>query len=129
MMTARVIVSHDVRQFPILFCLSVAATLLGASLMIEPALSASSPTLAIMPLWGVLLWGVMFFAGGIAAAYGLRRGRLDYESAGCTLQGFAYMAAAFVSALSATPSPLGITFLGALAIGFTWRGFLLTRGR
>lgn len=119
--------THDVHTCPVLFCLSIAAVLLGASLLIEPALSESSPTLAIMPLWGMLLWGTMFLAGGAAAVYGLRRGRLDYESAGCTLQGFAYMASAIVSALSSTPSPLGVAFLGALAAGFTWRGFLLTR--
>ena len=120
---------QGVRQVPLLFCLSIAASLLGASLLVEPTLSERSAALSVMPVWGVLLWGAVFLGGGASTVHGLRAHRLDYESAGCTLQGFAYLAAAFVSALSATPSPLGITFLGALAIGFTWRGFLLTRER
>lgn len=121
---------HGVRQFPLLFCLSIAATVLGASLLIEPTLSERSAALAVMPLWGVLLWGGVFLSGGSSAVYGLRQHRPDYESAGCTLQGFAYLAAAIVTVFSDTipPSPLGIAFLTAVAGGFIWRGWIVRGG-
>lgn len=122
--------AHGVRQFPLLACLSVAAALLGASLLIEPTLGERSAALSVMPVWGVLLWGLIFLGGGAGTVYGLRAHRLDYESAGCALQGFAYLAAAIVTIFSdrIPPSPLGIAFLGALACGFIWRGIIVRDG-
>lgn len=121
---------HGVRQVPLLFCLSIAASLLGASLLVEPTLSERSAALSVMPVWGVLLWGAVFLGGGASTVHGLRADRLDYESAGCTLQGFAYLAAAIVTVFSDSipPSPLGIAFLAALAAGFIWRGFIVRGG-
>lgn len=121
---------HGVRQVPLLFCLSIAASLLGASLLVEPTLSERSAALSVMPVWGVLLWGAIFLGGGASTVHGLRSHRLDFESAGCTLQGFAYLAAAIVTVFSDSipPSPLGIAFLAALAAGFIWRGMIVRDG-
>ena len=121
---------HGVRQVPLLFCLSIAASLLGASLLVEPTLSERSAALSVMPVWGVLLWGAIFLGGGASTVHGLRAHRPDYESAGCTLQGFAYLAAAIVTVFSDSipPSPLGIAFLAALAAGFIWRGMIVRDG-
>ena len=118
-------VTHDVRQFPILALLSIAATVLGAALIVEPALPEESPALSIMPLWGVLLWGFVWLAGGLATTYGLLQRRVDWESAGCTLQGGAYLTTTIVTVIDYPPSPLCFAYLSALAAGFLWRAYLL----
>lgn len=117
------IVELRARSYPLALTLSCAATLLGASLVVAPELAQRSPSLAVMPIWGVVLWGMFFLLGGAATAYGIIRGAPNYESAGSTLQGTAYGAAA-LSALFAAggPSPLGVLFLLAIAIGFLLRG-------
>lgn len=120
-------ISSRVNRFPVLFCLSIAATVLGFLLLIEPTLGDRSAALAIMPLWGLLLWAFAFLFGGAATVYGLLELRNDYESAGCTLQGFAYLTAAIATIFSPTipSSPLGIMFLTALAAGLIWRAFAI----
>ena len=120
---------HYARHYPLALALSCAAIILGAALVIEPGLSARSPSIAVMPVWGVVLWGLFFLIGGAATTYGILCGFPNYESAGSTLQGSAYGCAS-VSAMFATsgPSPLGVLFLLAIAVGFITHG-TLTRSR
>lgn len=120
---------QSAKRYPLALALSAAAILLGTGLVVAPELAHRSPSIAVMPVWGVVLWGLFFLLGGAATTFGILTGARNHESAGSTLQGTAYGCAA-VSAMFATagPSPLGVLFLLAIAIGFVARGSVIHQG-
>lgn len=116
--------SPHVKDHPLAFSLAIAAAILGALLIVTPVLAATSPSLAVLPPLGVVIWGLWFFLGGLMSAIGMNRMQPRLEATGMMLQSSAYLTT-LVSTLVVFPNPLSIIFLGALTIGTYFRAVIL----
>lgn len=114
------------RSHLLAFWLAVAAVVLGCALIVAPTMGESSPSLAIMPDWGVIVWGAWFAVGGGSVVYGLVGMRRRFEAAGSVLLSASYFSAAVASVYAGSSSPLGLLFLSAIAIGFLHRSYWLS---
>ena len=98
--------------------------ILGLLIVTSPALGADSDSLALMPTWGVLVWGCSFFVGGAMSAVGLLTTRGKWEAAGMTLLS-ADFGALVVAQLATDPRVLAVLFLLSLAGGTFHRALSL----
>lgn len=118
-----------VREHPLALAFSASMALSGLLVLTIPSVRATSPTIAVLPMWTANVWGAMLLIGGAMSVFGLLRDRPDFESAGMALLGSGQLVALItsISSLGFASAVLGVVLRGGLAIGCWARAYHLAR--